>query len=160
MGDAGAFAQFGVIRRNSAQFSLTPHALLATQARAWRAILWASGDTAASSTKGAKRGALAKLAAHAVHQKKLERAFVKVRRAAATATTVYASTTPPPPSPLHLRLTSCTSLTLQCRMLTESGLAHLIVKEWRKVIKTDANQEPFTPRNYAIHTAQFPSIHR
>ena len=45
-------------------------------------------------------------------------------------------------------------------MLTESGLAHLIVKEWRKVIKTDASQEPFTPRNYAVHTAQFPSIHR
>ena len=44
-------------------------------------------------------------------------------------------------------------------MLTESGLAHLIVKEWRKVIKAE-KQEPFTPRNYAVHTAQFPSIHR
>ena len=104
-------AQFCAILRNSAQFSLTPHALTATQARAWRAILWASGDTAASSTKGAKRGALAKLAAHAVHQKKLERAFVKVRRAAATTTTSTQSTsTPPPAHLLHLHLTSSTSL--------------------------------------------------
>ena len=30
----------------------------------------------------------------------------------------------------------------------------------REVIKADATQGAITPRNYAIHTAQFASIHR